>query len=121
MSDVKQYLGKSPVDDLAMQDRLNALEEWNEQIAAAKAAELEIELTDAHWEVLNFLRKHYIESGLERRAHKLTHMLVGEFKNKGGNKYLYTLFPDGPITQGSYIAGIPAPADAIDTSFGSVQ
>jgi tRNA 2-thiouridine synthesizing protein E len=35
-------------------------------------------------------------------------------------KYLYTLFPGGPIVQGCRLAGLKAPAGATDRGFGSV-
>jgi tRNA 2-thiouridine synthesizing protein E len=42
------------------------------------------------------------------------------FHAKGGLKYLYTIFPGGPITQSCRLAGLKAPFIASDPSFGSV-
>ena len=42
------------------------------------------------------------------------------FHQKGGLKYLYTLFPGGPIAQSCRLAGLKAPFIATDRSFGSV-
>ena len=40
--------------------------------------------------------------------------------DKGGIKYLYGLFPAGPIAQGCRLAGLEMPAGAVDKGFGSV-
>jgi tRNA 2-thiouridine synthesizing protein E len=42
------------------------------------------------------------------------------FHRQGGIKQLYVLFHGGPIAQGCRIAGLKAPAGAIDRGFGSV-
>jgi tRNA 2-thiouridine synthesizing protein E len=44
-----------------------------------------------------------------------------KFHPQGGMKYLYKLFPGGPVAQGCRLAGIDVPAGAVDKSFGSVQ
>jgi tRNA 2-thiouridine synthesizing protein E len=47
-------------------------------------------------------------------------MLLNErFAKEGGSKFLYELFPGGPVARGSRLAGVPAPSDARDLSFGS--
>ena len=43
------------------------------------------------------------------------------FHARGGLRYLYTLFPGGPVAQGCRFAGLKAPSGAADKSFGSVQ
>ena len=44
-----------------------------------------------------------------------------KFHVKGGMKVLYEMFPGGPVAQGCRLAGLEAPAGAVDKSFGSVQ
>jgi tRNA 2-thiouridine synthesizing protein E len=41
------------------------------------------------------------------------------FHASGGMKYLYRLFPRGPVAQGCRIAGLHSPANVVDRSFGS--
>jgi tRNA 2-thiouridine synthesizing protein E len=54
-------------------------------------------------------------------ARELHDALEEKFHVKGGMRYLYVLFPGGPIAQGCRLAGLPTPTGAVDLSFGSVQ
>lgn len=94
---------------------------WNESQAAETAREMGIALTDDHWKVIKFLRVHYENNGQLRHARELTEALDERFEEEGGSRWLYRLFPHGPVNQGARIAGVPAPADSTDKSFGSVQ
>ena len=93
--------------------------EWSEDIARKTAADLGITLTPKHWEVINFLRDHYRLHGPAKHARYLLQPLEDKFSGKGDRKYLYLLFPGGVITQASKIAGLPAPPDSVDSSFGT--
>ncbi len=58
--------------------------------------------------------------------HKMLLRAVQEYfarhdKPDVGTKYLFRLFPGGPIAQGCRLAGLPVPAGAVDKSFGSTQ
>ncbi|RMG51903.1 MAG: TusE/DsrC/DsvC family sulfur relay protein [Gammaproteobacteria bacterium] len=106
---------------LGLGGNLDQLDPWDEEVARRKAAEEGLELTEDHWTVLHFLRAQYDAHGDELKATKLIRELSERFKDKGGKKYLYELFPKGPISQGSRIAGIPAPEGADDPHFGSVH
>jgi len=67
-----------------------------------------IELTDAHWEVVNYLREQYREHG---HTPNFRNMLKGMAEIRPGvdSKYLYDLFPLGPAKQGPKVAGLPQP------------
>ncbi len=73
-------------------------------IAAAEA----IELSDAHWEVVNYLRDQYREHG---QTPNFRNMLKGfsAIRPEVDSKYLYDLFPVGPAKQGPKVAGLPQP------------
>ena len=87
---------------------------------AGRAKSEGIELTELQLEVIRCLQEIYIERGAIRHARDLAAMLTQRFSAQGGRKYLYELFPGGPVFQGGHLAGIPVPSDAQDASFGSV-
>jgi tRNA 2-thiouridine synthesizing protein E len=100
---------------------LEELPEWSRRIAEQAAAEEGISLTEEHWQVLHFLRRRFATHGQARYARELSHELEKEIAGARGSRYLFELFPGGPVTQGCRIAGIPAPPYHEDRSFGSVQ
>lgn len=80
--------------------------QWTREIAAEMAKEEGIELTDTHFEVLEFLRQS------NEKGETLTIRKVG----KSGIvdiKGLYQLFPGGPLKFSSKFAGIPKPASCV--------
>ena len=76
------------------------------------------ELSDAHWHVIYLLRNLYRERGETMNTREIMHLLEQEFIDEGGRRYLYELFPNGPVNQGSRLAGVPVPPHASDPSFG---
>jgi tRNA 2-thiouridine synthesizing protein E len=100
---------------------LEALGSWSETEARDLASKEGITLTPAHWEVIQALRNHYQEFGLESNARSLLKRMEVEFADLGGKKYLYSLFPRGPVNQACRIAGLPLPPHSSDPAFGSVM
>jgi TusE/DsrC/DsvC family sulfur relay protein len=93
--------------DVNEEGYLTNMSQWNEQIAAAIAAEEGITpLTDSHLKVIRFLRDQ------QSKGAALTIRSLG----KSGvvtTKELYELFPGGPLKKSSKIAGIPKPVGCI--------
>jgi len=84
-----------------------------------RAAEMGMNLSTEHWEVIDFIRNFYQYQEIEAlSARDVSRALEGKFKSRGGLKYLYQLFPRGPVKTGSYIAGIPALNNTDNRSFG---
>ena len=81
---------------------------WDEDVAKALAAEDNIELTQEHFDVLNYLRSEYLDNGgeqpMERAINKGMSKIWGR---KISSKDLYNLFPGAPSKQGNKIAGLP--------------
>ena len=92
---------------------------WSRNKSEQLAMHEGISLTDQHWHVIDYLRKLYLKNGLPRFARTTARALNRQFAAQGGNKYLYSLFAGGPVTQGSRLANLRAPAGATDISFGT--
>ena len=80
--------------------------EWSKEIAAEMAKEDGIELTDKHFEVLEYLRKEYA-AGSSLSIRKVGKSGIVDIKG------LYQLFPGGPLKLSSKYAGIPKPASCV--------
>ena len=85
---------------------LEDMDQWNEDIAKELASEIGIELTDKHFEVLNYLREK-TEAGEALTIRKVGKSGITDIKG------LYKLFPKGPLKFSSKIAGIPKPASCV--------
>ncbi len=85
---------------------LENMDEWNENIAKEIANSVGIELTDKHFEVLNYLREK------TKAGESLTIRKVGK-SGITDIKGLYKLFPKGPLKFSAKIAGIPKPASCV--------
>jgi len=88
-----------------------------------KAAQAEgLELNEDHWETIRALQNYYAHHADDTTINlrDLHDALEEHFHQKGGLKYLYTLFPGGPIAQSCRLAGLKAPFMASDRGFGSV-
>ncbi len=88
--------------------------QWQPEMAPILAEQEGIELSDAHWEVVTFVRDFYEEFNTSPAIRVLVKAIgqkLGE--DKGNSKYLYKLFPKGPAKQATKIAGLPKPARCI--------
>ena len=96
--------------------------DWDEDEAVSLAHQEGMELGPDHLELLRALQEYFSKHDKpEVNARELHDALDEKFHMKGGMKYLYVLFPGGPVAQGCRLAGLAVPAGAVDRSFGSVQ
>lgn len=89
-------------------------DDWNETVAYAIAAMDDIELTQAHWEIIYFIQDYYQKFNHlpnTRVFIKAIRNTLGE--DKGNTRYLYRLFPDGPLKYACKIGGLPKPTSCI--------
>jgi tRNA 2-thiouridine synthesizing protein E len=99
-------------------EAISAFKNWNRQQATALAKAMNLSLTEAHWKVIEFIRTYFANAGELRHARELSEVLAERFVDEGGAKYLFQLFPGGPVSQGCMLAGVIVPKDASDGSFG---
>jgi tRNA 2-thiouridine synthesizing protein E len=81
--------------------------QWNRDVALALAKEVGLELTDAHWKVIEFIDQDFREKGVVPGVRRMNK--VGGFATRD----LYALFPDGPIKKAALIAGRPKPVSCV--------
>ena len=76
-------------------------------VAEVMAKEDELDLTDEHWKVVNYLREYYLQFGVAPMIRKVT-------KETGFNlKKIYELFPSGPAKGACKVAGLPKPTGCV--------
>ena len=79
---------------------------WSPELAYEMAAKENIQLTDKHFEVLDWLRAKQAE-GVALSIRKIGNSGIVDIKQ------FYGLFPGGPLKISSKIAGIPKPVSCI--------
>lgn len=102
----------------------NAPRGWSRAEAEQTAADDGLQLGEDHWEAVRALQGFYAKrnapGGHQLNVRNLHDALDERFHGQGGLKYVYGLFPGGPIAQGCPIAGLEPPPGAADKGFGSV-
>lgn len=93
---------------------LKHLDDWSEALATLIAEQEGIRMTDAHWEVVHFVRAFYLEYNTSPAVRMLVRAMAQKYgEEKGNSRYLFRLFPEGPAKQATKIAGLPKPAKCL--------
>ena len=83
---------------------------WNQSIAKQLADADKINLTDKHWEIILLVREIYLETQITPPMRLLIKAIKVNINPEIANsRYLYQLFPDGPVRLASKYAGLPKP------------
>jgi tRNA 2-thiouridine synthesizing protein E len=87
---------------------LRNLEDWSEDFVRALARQEALELTDAHWQVIRYLREFYAEHGVQAQVRAMIkHFTELWGPERGSNHHLHEMFPrGGPQKQGNRLAGL---------------
>ena len=84
------------------------LEDWSTELAEEIAKEEGVELTEKHWNLIDFLREEYISNaGNQPNTRNIVKAMSDKWGEKIGQKDIYDLFPKDPSKQGGRIAGLP--------------
>jgi TusE/DsrC/DsvC family sulfur relay protein len=94
---------------------------WTRETAIKMARREGLEPESDHWETIRALQEYYAkhQDGTVN-LRELHDALDEHFHTRGGRKYLYEIFPGGPVAQGCRLAGLKAPTGSTDKGFGSV-
>ncbi len=88
--------------------------DWDRDVAAALAAAEAITLEEAHWEVLELLRRYYVTYDSAPAMRALVKYCRQELgPDKGTSLYLLKLFPGSPAKVAARLAGLPRPANCL--------
>ena len=81
---------------------------WNVDVAKALAESEGLELSEQHWDVINYLRDEYINNNANQPNDRNMNKAMSEkWGHKVSSKELYDLFPGKPSKQAGKIAGLP--------------
>ena len=107
-----EFNGKQLATDKA--GYLLDLQDWQPELAPLLAQQENIDLSEAHWEVVNFVRDFYLEYETSPAMRGLVKAMAQKLgPEKGNSRYLFRLFPLGPAKQATKIAGLPKPAKCL--------
>lgn len=84
------------------------LEDWSEDLARHMAEADGLELTEAHWDVINYLRDEYLNNNQSQpNTRTIVKAMAEKWEREVDQKELYDLFPGDPSKQAGRISGLP--------------
>jgi TusE/DsrC/DsvC family sulfur relay protein len=86
---------------------LTEYDEWSEDVGAELAKNIDVDMTDEHWELIRWLRSDYKEKGETATTRRV--------QTAGGvpTKRQFQLFPKKPAKKMAYVAGLPKPKGCV--------
>ncbi|MDT8447713.1 MAG: TusE/DsrC/DsvC family sulfur relay protein [bacterium] len=94
---------------------LKDMTEWSKEAAEYLAKSEDVDMTEAHWDLVDFLRDYYAQYQIAPMVKILTKEIAKKngIEKKEASKMLYDLFPAGPAKQACKIAGLPKPTGCV--------
>lgn len=117
-TDINRLIRETEIDP----DFPHAPLDWSRSQAIEAARAQNLSLTEAHWEAIRAVQSYYAQHADDTiiNLRDLHDALEECFHQEGGLKYLYTLFPGGPVAQICELGGLKPPFIVVDRGFGSV-
>jgi dissimilatory sulfite reductase related protein len=81
---------------------------WSEEVANVFATQESIQLTEDHWDAINFMRQYYSEHQVAPDVRHVTKHLAERLGPESRNA-IFELFPYGYVKQACKIAGMKRP------------
>lgn len=120
MFDINKTITDPGLLDHDPEGHMYDLAPWTRNLAQNLARQEGLgDLSEMQWRVIYHLRGQYRRTGCADTVRHLMRGLEEEFADEGGRRHLYRLFPQGPATQGSRLAGVPAPTSSRQPTSGS--
>ena len=110
MSEIQHMQWQGHVIEIDQEGFLRNSYDWSVELAEHMAQQEGIQLSAAHWEIMNYLREYYEDYDIAPPVRMLVRRLAQCCEPDNVNsRYLHQLFPGGPAKQGSRLAGLPKP------------
>jgi TusE/DsrC/DsvC family sulfur relay protein len=82
-------------------------DQWSHELGAELAKLVGVDMSDAHWAIIDFLRKDYASQGETATLRRVSTQAGVPVKE------LFALFPGKPAKKMSYVAGLPKPKGCV--------
>ncbi|WP_346798264.1 TusE/DsrC/DsvC family sulfur relay protein [Halomonas sp. Bachu 37] len=113
-TEIYRYLDSKHQIPLDPENYLVKQEQWNSDIAELLAQEEGMTLTQAHWEIIEVVRRFYQDYAMAPPMRPLVKAVSNELgPEKGRSIYLMQLFPGSPAKLVAKLAGLPKPANCL--------
>lgn len=113
---MKRTLELDDGSELALDEKGYLLDRqlWTPEVAQTMARIDAIELTEDHWVIIDIFQEYFKKYDVEPPMRALVRQTRERLdEERGQSRYLYSLFPDGPIIQACRYAGLPRPVSCI--------
>ncbi len=90
------------------------LSDWNAAIAETIAQREDIQISEAHWEIIQVIKQYYSEYDHSPAMRPLVAYIKKNLaEEKASSIYLMKLFPGSPAKLAAKIAGLPRPENCL--------
>jgi tRNA 2-thiouridine synthesizing protein E len=88
--------------------------EWEKSVGEYLAAQDEFDLNQQHWKIIDLVRNIYLKTETTPPMRLLIKVIKNELnENMASSRYLYQLFPEGPVRLACKYGGLPKPKHCI--------